>query len=99
MRITEPGRVTDRIFFLGRTESCIYLVDGGEENALIGGGMVYAAFEIPKQIQNFGIKEDRIRRIVILHAHFDHVGCIPYFKKRWPWAKVTASARAKEMFA
>lgn len=31
MRITSPGRITDRIRFLGRTESCLYLVNGGGE--------------------------------------------------------------------
>ncbi|MBW1711278.1 MAG: MBL fold metallo-hydrolase [Deltaproteobacteria bacterium] len=98
MRITEPGRITDRIFFLGRTESCVYLVKGYEEYALIGGGMSYIAPEIPAQIRNFGLDEDKIKRLIILHAHFDHVGCMPYFKKRWPWAKITASAKVKEMF-
>ncbi|MBW2091428.1 MAG: MBL fold metallo-hydrolase [Deltaproteobacteria bacterium] len=97
MRIANPGRITDRIYFLGRTESCVYLVKGDRGYALVGGGMCYVAPEIPAQIEKLGLQEDRIKRLIVLHAHFDHVGCMPYFKKRWPEAIVTGSARAEEM--
>ena len=98
MRITQPGKITDRIFFLGRTESCVYLVQGDREYALVGGGMSYIAPEVSAQIKKLGVKENLIKRLIILHAHFDHVGCMPYFKKKWPWAVVTGSLRAREMF-
>jgi glyoxylase-like metal-dependent hydrolase (beta-lactamase superfamily II) len=99
MMITEPGRVTQRITFLGRSESCIYLVDGGSESLWVEGGMAYVAPDILRQIDAFGIDERKIKRLVILHAHFDHCGLIPFFKRRWPWATVSASARAKELLS
>ena len=99
MVILEPGKVTERITLLGLRESCVYLLDGGGEFALLGGGMVTAIPAVLKQIAELDIDPEKIRRIVISHAHFDHVGIVPYFKRRWPWMKVTASARARDNLA
>ncbi len=99
MIITEPGEVTDRITLLGRPESCVSLIDGGSEFALFGGSMSYVVPEILEQIEALGIDEEKIRHLVVLHAHFDHCGAIPALKRRWPWATVTASSRAGELLA
>jgi glyoxylase-like metal-dependent hydrolase (beta-lactamase superfamily II) len=61
--------------------------------------MVHIVPEVIRQLKDYSIPEERVKRIVILHAHFDHCGIVPFFKKRWPWSKVTASARAKELLA
>ncbi len=97
--ITEPCKITNRITFLGRFESCVYMVDGGEENVLIGGGMSYIVPDVLQQLRDFDIEEEKIRKMFILHAHYDHSGIIPYFKKRWPWAEVFASERAEQTFS
>jgi glyoxylase-like metal-dependent hydrolase (beta-lactamase superfamily II) len=99
MLITKPGKVTERITLLGRLESCVYIVDGGTESVLIGGSMAYVVPDIVQQIADFGIDEEKINRLVIQHSHFDHCGAIPYLKKRWPGATVTASARAKDILS
>ena len=99
MIIENPAMVTDRILLFGRKESCVYLLKGEGEYALIGGGMTYVIPDVIKQLREFKIEEDKIKRIVILHSHFDHCGIVPFFKKRWPWIKITASARAKELLA
>jgi len=97
--IEEPGYVTERILLLGRRESCVYLLKGDNEYAILGGGMAYIVPDLIRQFGEYEIDESRIKRIIILHSHFDHCGIVPFFKKRWPWAKVTASARAKELLA
>ena len=99
MLFTEPGRVTERLILLGRPETCLTVVDGGDEVALLGGSMSYALPEIFEQLDRFGIDEKKIRWLVVLHAHFDHCGATPAMKRRWPWAKVAASARAAELLA
>jgi len=99
MVITEPGRITENITFLGSAETCLYALDGGDEVVLIGGSMAYAVPDILRQIEEHNVEEKKIRRVIILHSHFDHCGAVPYFKKRWPWIKVTASARGKELLA
>ncbi len=99
MVVDTPGNVTDRILLLGRKESCVYLLKGKEEYALLGGGMAYMVPEIVEQIKDFEIAERKIKRIVIHHAHFDHCGIVPFLKRRWPWAKITASERAKALLS
>jgi len=99
MIITKPGKVTDRILLLGVKESSVYILKGEDEYAFLGGGMVHIVPEIVEQLKEFKIEEEKIKRILILHSHFDHCGVVPFFKRRWPWAKVTSSQRAKELLA
>jgi glyoxylase-like metal-dependent hydrolase (beta-lactamase superfamily II) len=99
MIITKPGKVTDRIVLLGVKESSVYILKGEDEYAFVGGGMVHIVPEIVEQLKEFKIEEEKIKRILILHSHFDHCGVVPFLKKRWPWAKVTASLKAKELLA
>jgi len=93
MVFNTPGRINERVTLLGRTESCVYLLEGGTENAILGGGMAYIIPDVLKQINEAGIDQKLMKRLVIHHTHFDHVGIIPFFKKQWPWVSVTASIR------
>lgn len=97
MRIRKPGRVSDHIWFLGREESGVYLLEGEDEAMVLSGGMSYIVPEILQQLDEFGIDEEKISKILILHSHFDHVGIIPFFKRRLPQMEVYASARAWEI--
>ncbi|MDD9302338.1 MAG: MBL fold metallo-hydrolase [Desulfobacter sp.] len=99
MRVEQPGPVTLRITLMGRNESCVYLVDGKEEYAILGGGMTYIVPDLMTQIKAAGIDEKKISRLIIHHSHFDHLGIVPYVKKRWPWIKISASARAAELLS
>ncbi len=94
MIISKPGKITERIVLLGREESNVYLLDGGTEYALIGGGMIHITPDVADWISESGVDGRKIRKLMILHSHFDHVGIIPYFKRKWPWAEVCASERA-----
>ena len=99
MVIEKPGKVTERILLLGQRESCLYILDGNTEYVLIGGGMIHIIPDVIAQLSALNIDEEKIKRIIILHSHFDHCGIVPFFKKRWPWAKVTASLRARELLS
>lgn len=99
MIYNRPGYVTERILLLGRKESCVYLLDGGDTYALLGGGFSYIIPDVERQLRQFNIPTEKIERILILHSHFDHCGIVPYFKDKWPWATITATARAKELLS
>ncbi len=99
MVIDTPGKVTDRILLLGKKESNVYLLKAEDEYALIGGGMIHIAPHVIEQLIRFRIDETLIKRIIILHAHFDHCGLVPFLKRRWPWARVTASSRANDLLS
>jgi glyoxylase-like metal-dependent hydrolase (beta-lactamase superfamily II) len=96
MWIKEPGWITDTILFLGREESCVYLIKG-DEYTIIGGGMAHIIPDVLEQLKRFDIEESKITRLLILHTHFDHVGIVSFFQRRWPHLRVVSSARGKSL--
>jgi glyoxylase-like metal-dependent hydrolase (beta-lactamase superfamily II) len=97
MRIRKPGKVRDRLWFLGREESGVYFLEGNDESMIINGGMSYIVSDLLRQFKEFGIDEERITKLLILHAHFDHVGIVPFFKRRHPKIDIYASRRGWEI--
>ncbi len=97
MRHRNPGRVADRLWYLGREESGVYLLEGNDSSLIISGGMSYLAPVVLEQMRDFDIKEEKIDKLIILHAHFDHVGLVPFFKRRYPGLQIFALARGWEI--
>ncbi|HSB03747.1 MAG TPA: MBL fold metallo-hydrolase [Thermodesulfobacteriota bacterium] len=97
MRIRKPGKIRDQLWFLGSEESCVYLLEGRDESMFVSGGLSYLVPDILKQFKEFHIDETQIRKLLILHSHFDHVGIVPFFKRRNPELEVYASARGWEI--
>jgi 2-aminobenzoylacetyl-CoA thioesterase len=97
MRIRQAGRVRDGLWFLGREESGVYLLEGNDESLIISGGMSYLVPDVLRQLEEFRIDEGRIKKLLILHSHFDHVGIVPFFKRRHPEMEIYASRRAWEI--
>ncbi len=93
MRIRTPGRITEGLWCLGQKEACVYLLEGTKESMLINAGTADLLPVLLRQFEEFGIDEDRITRLLMLHSHFDHVGTAPFFKRRNPNLKLYASAR------
>jgi 2-aminobenzoylacetyl-CoA thioesterase len=94
MQITIPGKINNRLWFLGRMESCIYLLEGARESILINGGLSFLVPEILHQFQDFNIDASKISKVLLLHSHFDHVGIAPFFRRRNPEITLLAHARA-----
>ena len=97
MRIRQPGKICEHLWCLGREESCVYLLEGREGFLMVNGGMSYIVPDVLAQFEEFGIDAERITKFLILHSHFDHVGIVPFFKRRLPRLEVYASARAWEI--
>jgi glyoxylase-like metal-dependent hydrolase (beta-lactamase superfamily II) len=97
MRIRKPGKVREGIWFLGREESGVYLLEGNDSSMIVSGGMSYIVSDILQQFKEFGMDGNRIKKLLILHSHFDHVGIVPFFKRRYPEIEVYASERGWEI--
>jgi glyoxylase-like metal-dependent hydrolase (beta-lactamase superfamily II) len=97
VRIRDFGKVRDNLWHLGREESGIYVLQGLEHSMIINGGMSCIVPDILGQMNIFNIDEGRIDKLLILHAHFDHVGIVPFLKRRHPEMEIYASARAWEI--
>lgn len=52
----------------------VYLLDGGDECALIDAGAGFDGDAIVMQIEGLGIDPARVRHLLLTHAHFDHAG-------------------------
>lgn len=99
MRIRKAGKINDRLWLLGMEESCIYLAVGSKSSAIISAGMNFILPEVLRQFKDFQINEKKIAHMIILHAHFDHVGIVPYFQRNFPNITVYASGRGWEILA
>jgi len=94
MRIREAGKITDNLWYLGRMESGVYVLEGRDNSIIINGGISFILPDVLTQMKEFGIDVDKIKKLLILHSHFDHVGIVPYFKRNYPEIEVFASAPA-----
>jgi 2-aminobenzoylacetyl-CoA thioesterase len=97
MRIRKPGKIADRLWFLGTEELCVYLLEGENSSMLINGGVSCIVPALLAQFSEFSIDESRIDKILILHSHFDHVGIIPFFKRRNPETVIYGSPRTLQI--
>jgi 2-aminobenzoylacetyl-CoA thioesterase len=94
VRIRKPGRVKEGLWFLGREETGVYLLEGRRESIIISGGMSYIVPDLLQQMTDFNIDERRITKLLILHSHFDHIGIVPFLKRRLSQTEVYASEKA-----
>ncbi len=99
MRLRTPGKICEGLWYLGVEESGIYLLEGRDSAMLISGGMSYILPDVIRQLDDFGINQEKIKSHVILHSHFDHVGVIPFFKRKLPEIQLYGSHRAWELLA
>jgi glyoxylase-like metal-dependent hydrolase (beta-lactamase superfamily II) len=98
MRVRTPGKILEGLWLLGREESNVYLLQGESGSLLIGGGGCHILPELLGQFREFGIDESGIGNLLVLHSHYDHVGIVPFLKRRNPGMRILASARSLEIF-
>jgi glyoxylase-like metal-dependent hydrolase (beta-lactamase superfamily II) len=98
MRFRKPGKIDSNLWYLGAEESGTYLLRGRHDTALINGGMSHILPDVLTQMREFGIDPGEITKFLILHSHFDHVGMVPYFKRKYPAIEVLASEAAVKTF-
>ena len=93
MRNDQPGQIAPGLWCLGRRESNVYLLQGTRETMLISGGTSYILPDVLEQLAAYELDPASISQCLILHAHFDHVGIIPYFKRTYPHLEIFALQR------
>jgi glyoxylase-like metal-dependent hydrolase (beta-lactamase superfamily II) len=77
----------------------VYLLEGSDSSIVISGGTSYILPDVLAQIKDFQLDETKIRGLLILHAHFDHIGIVPALHRRYPEMTLYASKRAWEILA
>jgi len=97
-------RLTDHIHLIASGDSgfslthpldChVYLVDGGEEAALIDAGVGLATEKILAGIRATDLDSARIRWLLLTHAHADHAGGAAALRDALPGVRVALAAEA-----
>jgi glyoxylase-like metal-dependent hydrolase (beta-lactamase superfamily II) len=98
MWFKEPGKITDRLDFLGARENCLYLLRGNDM-MIIGGGMSWVAPSLEVQFSTMDFEPEKLKYLVVSHSHFDHCGAVPYLKRKFPNIQILASAYAAKIFS
>ncbi len=98
MWITNPGKISAHIDFLGTRKNAVFLLKGNE-GMLIGGGMSYIGPSLETQFTRLEFDPRKIRYLAILHSHYDHCGAVPYLKRKFPHLRILASAYAQKVLA
>lgn len=68
----------------------------GEISLVIDPGMAWCGKKTISLISD-EIGDGPLGAIFLTHSHYDHVGALPYFRKKWPEATVYAGERALEI--
>jgi len=87
MREIAPGLYT----FTGLISGRVYLIEDADGLTLVDAGLERVAVKIIQQIEAGGYRADEVRRILVTHAHPDHVGGLLALKE-WTGAQVITSA-------
>jgi hydroxyacylglutathione hydrolase len=98
-------RLSERVYLIGggtlgfgishELDCHVYLIDGGREMALIDSGAGVTIEPIIQNIQRDGLDPDRLKYLLLTHAHADHAGATFEWRQRFGVA-VAASKEAAE---
>ncbi len=69
------------------------LLIGDDYTALIDCGMAFCAERTMENVAR-ALGGRPLDFIIITHAHYDHVGALPYFRRRWPGLRLACSEAA-----
>jgi glyoxylase-like metal-dependent hydrolase (beta-lactamase superfamily II) len=92
-----PVELNNNLLMLGTNEYPLYLYKGETEYLLFEGGTGAMGRLVLQQLDDLGISTEAIKRLVVTHAHPDHVMAVPVFRKLLPGLSVLASASAAQV--
>jgi hydroxyacylglutathione hydrolase len=88
-------RITEGVYFIpGQDElipdSHVYAVGkpSSQDLSLIDAGLMGKGGYKIQSILKMGIELAAIKRIIMTHTHFDHIGCLSEIQKQIPWAEL-----------
>ncbi|MCL6611391.1 MAG: MBL fold metallo-hydrolase [Peptococcaceae bacterium] len=89
--------ISSSVRVLGNGHFNLYLA-GGEEKVIIEGGVSGVVPALRRQVNELRAAGE-VSRLVVMHAHFDHVCGLPGLKGIFKTARTAASAKAAEVLA
>ena len=75
------------------------LIAGSEKNALLDCGMAYCGEKMVEKLARRLAENGRekLDYIILSHSHYDHMGALPYVRRRFPEAMVCGSRHCRDI--
>ena len=89
-----PVEIAEGLWMLGTSEYPVFLAMDQNEGAIFEGGVGADGPVVKEQLAGLDIAADLIRKVVVTHAHPDHVMAIPAFRAMFEGLTVCASKPA-----
>jgi len=97
MLITQvPYQLSERFWMLGNAAYPIYLYASAEQTSVLEGGISALGPVLVEQIDSRRLAPSGLAKLVVTHAHPDHVMAIPFLRQKYPDLKVVASQAAAD---
>ena len=90
MWIRSSGKITENSCLIN-TYFTSHLLVYSEKVVLFDAGLYATASELNDSIKSFLPADTDVDYLYLSHAHFDHVGGIPFFRKAYPKIKIVSS--------
>lgn len=97
MILESQGEIAGRLRAIG-TPALPAFLWAGRTPAMFDAGMTFMGPAYLRDLQEHLGDARRLRYLLITHSHFDHCGAAPYLRKKIPFLKIGASARAAEIW-
>jgi glyoxylase-like metal-dependent hydrolase (beta-lactamase superfamily II) len=87
--MTKPEWIAEGVCQVGGPEvsraddATVFIVDGGDELAMIDSGAGRSVRRIEENIRGAGLDPSRITQLILTHCHIDHIGGAPHFRERF----------------
>ena len=89
------SKVAEGVYFIqGRDEmipdSHVYIIGKPETKdlSMIDAGLAGKGGYKIRSIQEMGIIPEEIKRVIMTHTHFDHIGCLAEIREQMPWLEL-----------
>ncbi len=97
MKNKAEGMLAENIHILGGPEFPVYLITASNANVLIDTGVNLYAPGYLKSIEEILGSADKLDYIFITHSHYDHIGALPYFKRKIPSIQLASHLRIESL--
>jgi len=86
--MSQPFRVWQDVYAIGGpdmsdpSDCCIYMINTGDL-VLIDSGAGESCERLIDNISTLGFEPQRLKAIIVTHAHIDHIGSLSYFQQKY----------------
>lgn len=91
MWIKASGEITERVAQITTAASSHFLFTA-DQSALVDAGVSALSERLQEELLKFLGSQGRLDYLLLTHAHFDHLGCLPYLRERYPALKLVCGA-------